>query len=149
MALTRANVENVLIRRCGKKMTAAGLDGTTVLGSNLDLNDPIAEALLTMEQSIGNVASVSDADLAGVASEDYGQLFDLAELRVLKSIAGNLDVVDFSLGPRRESLSQLSAQVEQAITRLEKAIQVKYGIGLGTLNADIVSLDFMQKFEDE
>jgi len=45
MALTRANAEVILIRRVGALLTAADLDGTTVDGTNVDLNDPFASAL--------------------------------------------------------------------------------------------------------
>ena len=41
MTLTRASVEAMLIRRAGKLLTVAGLDGATKDGTNADLGDPI------------------------------------------------------------------------------------------------------------
>ena len=45
MSLTRATVEVALIARCGKLLTAVGLDGATVDGTNAALTDPIGEGL--------------------------------------------------------------------------------------------------------
>lgn len=51
MALTRANVEAILIRRLGGIFEAVGLDGATADGSNEDLNDPIGWALVSVPRT--------------------------------------------------------------------------------------------------
>jgi hypothetical protein len=146
MALTRANAEVMLIDRCGKKMTAAGMDGTTVTGINADINQPLATALIGMGLTPVNLMDIADADLAAV--EDIPQLLDRAELRLLESIAGNLDLVDITVGPRREALSQLYDQVNKSIQRMTDKIASLYG-GMSTgLSAGVVTLDFQETFDE-
>ncbi len=145
MALTRAQVEAILIRRCGKLLTAAGLDGTTITGTNADLNDPIGAAIRQCGGSVADIAAVADGDLAGIGADLYDQLFDLAELRTLESISGNLDDVNVQAGAIREDLGQLSDQVDRKIERKRAQAQRDYGVGLGTLEAGVLALDFMQK----
>lgn len=126
MALTRVQFETILINRCGKQLTAAGLDGTTVDGANADLNDPLGYAIRQAGGSVADLSSVADADLATFAASDYDKLFDFAEYRTLENISGNLDLVDITEGPHRESLSQLAAQIEKRLTRLGQKIESKY-----------------------
>lgn len=147
MTLTRANIEAIVIRRCGKLLTAAGLDGTTVSGANTDLNDPIGWAVRQCGSTVANLALVADGDLAGVSAETYDQLLDLAELRALQSISQNLSDVNMAAGPLRQDLGQLSDQVDKKIERKVAQIQRDYGLGLGTLEAGVIGLDFMQKNE--
>lgn len=145
MTITRANAEAVLVRRIGRKMTAAGLDGSTANGTNGDLNDPLATALLDMGLTVQDIANVADADL--VAVDNIPELLDRAELRALESVIGNLDAVNISIGPRSESLGQLSDQCEQAVNRLQAKIAAKYGTA-ASLEGGSLSLDFAEKFDD-
>lgn len=145
MALSRANVETILIRRCGRLLTACDLDGTTVSGANGDLNDPIASALRTLGYTVASRVSVVDADLAGVASGNEEALLDVAELRTLESALQNLDVVDVQVGPEKESLSQLGTRLEKAIDRKRAQVQRDYGIGLSTLSAGVITLGFAEQ----
>jgi hypothetical protein len=80
--------------------------------------------------------------------EQIDALLDLSELRTLQNIAGNLTVVDQSIGPRDMSLSQLSNQVEKAIQRLTERIAKVHGYGVGSLDASVISLDFQEKPSD-
>lgn len=144
MTLTRANAESILIKRSGKKMTFAGLDGTTVGGTNADLNDPIGNALLGMGITPASIVAITDADLSGVASDNYEEFLDRAQYRLLKNIAGNLDLVDIQVGPRRESLSQIHEQVQKEIETLELSLAKQYGVGLGTLSTGTIELDFQE-----
>jgi hypothetical protein len=145
MTITRAEVETILIRRCGSLLTAADLDGTTINGTNVDLNDPIGAALRRMEYTVASLTAVTDLDLAPVSADDVDQLLDLAELRTLENIEGNLDDVDITVGPRSESLNQLSVRVRMKIDTKRREIEKAYGLGLGTLSAGVVTLDFMEK----
>lgn len=148
MALTRENIETVLVKRCGALLTAAGLNGTTHDGSNADLDDPIAVALLELGITPASITHPVDADCAHVSATDTLKCFDLAEVRTLESILGNLDEVNITVGPRSESLSDLAKQVEQKLARLQAQLLRKYGIGQGTLTAGIITLDFAQKGDD-
>lgn len=129
-------------------MTAAGMDGTTVTGANADLNDPISWALAQMDTPPADITLVTDADLAGVSGEDVYELIDLAELRTLESVSGNLALVDVAVGPRRESLSQLANQVETQIARLQKKIQSMYGITGASISSGVISLGFQETYDD-
>lgn len=148
MALTRANVESILIRRVGRLMTAADMDGSTVAGTNADLNDPIGYALRASGLSVSSVAAVADADVAGVGDDLIDQVLDIAEWRTLLSIEGNYDDVDISANGRSESLSQTMKQVQAKIDRLQKRITEIHGVGLGTLTGGSIALDFMAKGDD-
>ena len=147
MALTRANAEVILIRRVGALLTAADLDGTTVDGTNVDLNDPFASALRQLGHTVSSAVLVADADLASLAAADYNAFFDLAELRTKKNVLGNLTLVDITAGPRSERLGQLAEQLRKDIDALQDAIKADYNIGVGTLEAGIITLDFAEKDE--
>ena len=149
MSFTRANAEVVLLARHGPKMTAAGMDGATQSGANPAVVDPLVTALLKMGYTPASAAAVTDADLAKVETERLPELLERAELRLLENIAGNLDDVDITLGPRREALNQLAQLVERAIDRLTARLAKEYGAGLGSLSAGAISLDFAEKFDDE
>lgn len=149
MAITRANVETLLVKRCGSLMMAAGMDGTTVSGSNADLNDPLGYAVRKCGGTVATITSVADSDLSGIDSGDYDKLIDIAELRTLESIEGNLDDVDISVGSRREALNQLSAQVAKKIDRKREQVERAYGVGLGELEAGVVSLGFQEQNASE
>lgn len=146
MTITRADVETILVRRCGSLLVAADLDGTTIDGTNVDLNDPIGVALRNMGYTVASITNVSNSDLESVTDEDVDQLLDLAELRTLESIEGNLDDVDIQANGRSESLNQLSVRVRMKIDTKRKAIESQY-VGLGTLDAGVITLDFMEKDE--
>lgn len=149
MTVTRANIESVLIRRVGRLLTAAGLDGTTINGTNADLNDPISSALRVLNYTVSSIASVTDTDLLPVTDAHINYLLDVAELRTLESILGNLDLVDIRVGPRSESLSQLADQVQKAIERKTRHITRMYGVGLGGLVAGKIALSFQQDADEE
>lgn len=149
MTITRAQVELILIKRCGLLLIAAGLDGVTINGTNGDLNDPIGTALRACGLSVTDVTSVADGDLASVSDDLFDQLFDIAEHRTLLNIEGNFDQVDITLGPRSESRNQLAAQIRAKIDRLEARISRLYGIGLGTLSAGVIGLDFAEAEAEE
>jgi hypothetical protein len=145
MALTLENAQKIIVKRCGKKMTVAGL-ATTTATANDDLIDPLASALMDMGYQPQSIAAITDTDLAAVEEDRYPELLDRAELRTLENIAGNLDLVNVSVGPRREDLSDLTTQVEKAIDRLVTKIARLYGDEV--LSGGSISLDFQEKEEE-
>ena len=145
MSYTRAQVESMLVSRAGKRMTSVEFS-TTVAGSNADLANPIATALVGMGITPANITNPSDTDLLAV--DDISELMDRAELRLLQNIMGNLDAVDISVGPRRESYSQFGTALDKAIERLQAQIAALYGVGRGTLTAGNISLNFVSKGDD-
>ena len=74
MSLTRAYVEAILIKRCGHLLTVAGLDGTTVAGTNADLGDPIAFALRQLGVAVAVPAVPTTAEVATVADDGSGRV---------------------------------------------------------------------------
>ncbi len=141
MAITeRAKYETILVARTGKLMVAADLDGTTVNGTNTDLNDPLGAAIRDAGGAVSDISSVVDADIASITAS-VDQFIDTAELRVLESIEGNLDDVDTTAGTQSRRFSQLAAQVAKRIDRKEKQLEKKYGVGLQELEAGVILLD--------
>ncbi len=147
MGLTRAAIEGILVRRCRARLAAAGLS-TLTDGSNPDLNDALCQALRALGLAAADAGSVTDADLAAVTAEQIDALLDVAELRTLETVAGNLALVDVAIGPRREELSQLADQVEKAIARLQRKIEREHGLGAGALEYGVLRLNFAEKGED-
>lgn len=146
MGLTRANVETILVKRIGKWLTATGLDGTTVNGSNPDLNDPIGRAVRALGLSVADVTEVANADLNAVGASEYDKLFDLAELRALETCLSNYDKVNLSLGPRSESFDQLRNGMIQAIKFKREQIASDYDDSQ-SLTGGVLALDFEEHTE--
>ena len=86
MALTRANVEAILTKRTSKVMTFVSMDGTTVDGTNADLNDPIGVAIRECGGTTAAPELVTDADVATVVTADLDKLLDIGEYRLIGSI---------------------------------------------------------------
>jgi hypothetical protein len=144
VALTRAQAEVILISRIGKMLVAAGLDGTTVNGTNVALVGPLAWAISKSDGTLASYAAVTDADLASVDAELTFQVLDLAELRALESALGNYDAVDIRVGQRSESFSQTAGLLERRIAALRARVMDEYGIGAGTLEAGVIDLSFAE-----
>jgi hypothetical protein len=147
VTITLEVVETLLLKRAAGRMQSAGMDYQTYPG-NASLVEPLIFALLCMDLVPASMTALSDADFIGVADTDLPKLLDLAELRLLENVAGNLALVDVSVGPRKENLSQLLDQTEKAIARLSSKVQRLYGLGVGSLEAGTVSLDFASKGDD-
>lgn len=138
MALTRAQCEVELLSRCGKLLTAASLDGVTANGSNPDLNSPLGYAIRMCGGTVADPSNVADSDLSTLSSV-FDKLSDLAEYRTLENISGNLDLVDISEGPHRESLGQLAERVEKRLARLQEKLQKTYGLFLKEATLQVLS----------
>lgn len=146
MALTRGNVEGILVKRIGKWLTAAGLDGTTNDGTNDDLNDAIGRAVRALGFTVADVTDVADANVSVIAASDYDKLFDLAELRALETCLTNYDKVNLSLGPRSESFDQLRNGMIQAIKLKREQIANDYDDS-ASLTGGVLALDFEEHAE--
>jgi hypothetical protein len=139
MTVTRANLESILIRRVGTWYTSAGLDGVTVDGTNEDLNDPLATALLELGHSVADITNVSSADLVSVPDTDIPRLLAVAELRALENAAQAFSTQEVSgLGYSIKT----GSGVGDAIARLRSSILARYGLGGGSLTGGTLTLDF-------
>lgn len=148
MALTRANVEVILISRLSNLLTEAGLDGTTNDGTNTDLNDPIGWAIRQADGSVDDFTLVDDTDVARVGSGDYDKLLDLAEYRTLENISGNLDEVDIKSGPFEQKYSQLADRVEKRLERVRAHLEKTYDFGGRGYASNIITLDRADSYSD-
>ena len=142
MTINRAQVEQILVRRCGAYMAAAGLDSELYDGTNKDLNDPIGYAVRMCDGTVSDYTTIANADLLTVASTDYDKLLDIAELRLLDSIASNLDDVDLVVGQRSEKLNQLALNLQAIMERKANRVEKSYGIGAPIVGTGAIVLDF-------
>lgn len=143
MAITRAQLEAVLVRRCGKKMLFVGLDATTVDGTNADLNDPIVDSLGSLSTRItpADQSNVADSDLAAVADSDLDQLRDFAEVRVLETCLGNWDQCDQMADVGNQQwLGKLYDSMEKTVARRRILVSTQYGVGLAALKSGTVNV---------
>jgi hypothetical protein len=147
MAITRANLETVLIRRAGTWLTASGLDGTTINGTNAALSDPIADALLLLDYTVADISNVTDSDLASVPAASYRQLLDVAELRVLESALENYKKVGVKAGAVEAKLDELGQRMERAVDRKRAVVAARYGIDGATMQAGVIDLNFQQQHD--
>lgn len=151
MAIKRAQAERILIDRCGSLLTAAGLDGVTHDGTNLDINDPCLYGLLRLgHTTIGNLQGVTDDDLNAITNSEYLAFLDLAELRCLYNCQGAFAVlVDITIGPRQERLNQRTGNIKKRIDSLEDRIEKDHGMGAGELEIGNMNLNFQTKGDDD
>jgi len=147
MALTRAQVESILVRRCSNYMKAAEMDGETIQGTNADLNDPIGVAIRACDGTTTLPSNVVDADLVAIDVADYDKLFDIAELRILESVLSQYDKFGLKVGPRSEYQSQLVERLEPKLKRMQKRAELMYGWAAPTFEAGAISLDFAEHNE--
>lgn len=149
MTITREGIEIILARRVGAILTAAGLDGVTVDGSNVDLNDPLGWACRQLGYSVADPTAVHDDDLASVTDSNLDEFLDLAEYRALESAhAAALTLVDTSVGAIRESLSQMAAGLEKRLERLSARLEKLYGVGLQPLEGGYLTMEFAEHDTD-
>jgi len=145
MAVTRANVENVLVHRVGPLLTKAGMDGSTVDGTNDDLAYPIGFGLREAGYTTADITSPTSSEV-GDAEDDIDEVVDLAEYRTLANILGNLDDVDTTVGPRSEKLSQLAAQVQKRLEMVQKRLENIYGYGAVALETGVITYEFAEHY---
>lgn len=147
MTITRANTEVILIARVGAIMTEAGLDGSTIDGTNADLNDPIGWAIRRLGYSVVSIVLVADVDVASVGEAEYDEFFDYAEYRTLQNIRGNLALVDIRQGPQDLKYSQLAAQIGKMLDTMTADMKREYGFGLGELGTGTIIQEFQEQVE--
>jgi len=126
---TRAYAEVILVNRCGALLTFVSKDGTTVDGSNTDLNDALGAAIRRLGGTVTDPTSVVDADIQTVDSDYFDALVDVAELRLYYSIRGNLTAVDTTAGPFSDKFSDIGDYLDAQIKALTDRIESEHGLG--------------------
>lgn len=140
MALTRANVEVLLTKRCAKTMAFVDMAVTTT-GANTDLNDPIGVGIRECNGTVGNFILVDDEDVATVDASDYDKLIDIAEYRLIASMISNFDKYGLKVGPRSGYQSQVREGLENRLKMLADELEAKYGWNAPSPEAGAVRLD--------
>lgn len=140
MTLTRANTEFLTIAQVGPLLTAAGLDGTTVDGTNASLNGPIGRAIRDLDYTVGSAVLIDNDDVALITDAEIDEFLDRVVLHTLEMILGNLDDVDLVVGPRSEKFSQLTGQIERRVARLRSVL----GETLATPTSGMITLNIAE-----
>lgn len=143
MTVTRIQAVTILLARCEPMMEMAGMSIVSA-ADNVDLNDPLQWAILELGGTVSDISSVTDADLATVASDDERYIPDVAELRLLDNILSNLTLVDLSEGPHSEKFGQLPARIEQRRDKLAKQLEAVIGLGAASLTTGLIVRDFAE-----
>lgn len=125
MSLTRVQAETIVVRRIGRWLSAAKLDGTTVDGTNADLADPLAWAVRQSGGTVTDPTDPGDADLASIADD---RLLDLAELRALMSAYQNFTRTDAKAGTAEAKDDQIRQGMRAAIAAKQALVAGLYGV---------------------
>lgn len=131
MAMTRADAESVLIRRCGKMLVAAGLDGTTIDGTNADLADPLGVALRHLGFSPAGLTSVTTADLSSIDASNVVEFLDVASLAAMRAALNNWAEPDQVAGQdNRQDLGKLRESLRATVKAEEDRLADLYNYGV-------------------
>src|SRR5512135_369304 len=115
MAITRAQVESILVSMRGGWMEIAGYSMLTD-GTNPDLVAVISQSLLHMGIGVTDVLNPTDADLAGMPDRELDKLLMWADMTLLYALlakvpAGNISIAGLSV--------DVSLNIRQAIHMVE------------------------------
>lgn len=143
--LTRAVADVELVDRAGAYLALAGWS-VAVDGSNPATVGPLRFGLASLGRATASASAVADADLAGVASGDWDQLYDLAELRLKRNLLAKLGTMlfDQTMGDKSQSLGQVRDTLQAEVADLEARVKALYGHGLGRASAGSLDLGFAQ-----
>ena len=145
MPITRVQVEQVLLDRCGKKLAIVGLDAAPDGGARPGLSDPIASALAALNVPVADFSRVADGDLAALVPGQIPALLDLAEVRALESVLGNWDECDQQADTNNQQmLGKLYDSIERTVARKRLQLERQYGFGAAELAAGVLDLGFAE-----
>jgi hypothetical protein len=131
MPLTRADVESVLIARCGAALAVVGMNGTLADGTNPDLSDPIRHATRMFGISLIGTVSVTDADLATITGFGIERLIDMAERRIFETLLDRFVYVDTQVDRDSQKYDQLRKGWQARIDAITASLAKPYGPGVG------------------
>ena len=149
MAMTRAEAEVELIERCGKWLAAAGLDGTTVDGTNASLTGPMGVALRHLGFSPASLTVVTTSDLSAIDNSNIEEFFDVASLRAMENALNNWIEPDQVAGQdNRQDLGKLRTDLRLQIKddRARLADLYNYGVASG-ISAGTLTYGFQTREE--
>lgn len=131
MTVTRTQVEYIITKRLGGYLARAEMTGETG-EDNEYLADPIGWAMRLLGYSPASIITVTDDDLADVASGHTDALLDLAELRTIESMITNLDDVNITAGPVRSEWTALRTDLMKQLIAKRSAVSAMWGHLLST-----------------
>ena len=129
-ALTRARIEDAILKRCDAMMTAVGMNAVTRDGTNSDLDDPIRFALNDLGWTVADPLTPADIDLLPVTGVYVDRVLDGAELRVLETCWTKWVYVTVKGGDEQQNLSDLADRLASRIEQLTLKIERPYGLEL-------------------
>jgi hypothetical protein len=131
VAITRAQVETILLARCGNTLVACDLSAQPQQDSSPRqyCSEPIAEGLRFLGVAPADSTAPADADLAGVPDADLPALLDVAELRLMECCAGAFVQVTWSRGNDKQALSDFAGRLDARIARKAEDARRKHGYG--------------------
>lgn len=97
MALTRAQIESVIVGGRARRPVVMAEFSTLTDGTNPDANDWIARALETLGVPPADRASVTDADLTRIGLAGESRLLDLIEINAIEACFGQLVLMPRSI----------------------------------------------------
>ncbi len=131
------------MNRCGRLLGWARLDGTTAT-----LADPIGTALLACEVAVADPSAPADADFLLLPSADSLRFLDIAELRCLETVWGNLDEVTEQEGTDKQEWNQAKEGLRKRIQDKKKDLLDLYGYGGGAVAAGSLVLKYTEPEPD-
>jgi hypothetical protein len=144
MTILRTDVDTILIQRRGTQITSLGLDGVTIDGTNVVLNDPVASAVRALGGTTASPVTATDADIATITSLYLNGIFTVAEYFLVRKLLSQLtqqNAVDITSGPFSAKLSQWAKMLQQDLDRLGREIEDEWGVGAVEIEAGIVTLN--------
>lgn len=117
-------------------------------------DEPFAFAIRQMGGSVSDIVAegVTDADLSFVTDSDIDKFVDLSEYRaMLNALTAARRLVSISLSSRSESYSDIADGLAADAAAKKDYIIAEYGLleaVSGTITAGVVSLDFMETFDE-
>lgn len=135
-----SQLQQLLIQRTLQPMDTAGMDTTTVVTSNADLEEPIYTAFLIVYPIENTPYPVTDTELAYIVKpSDIIKLVDIAYVYLLRNVVVRLTAVDERLGPHGVWASQYPERIRKMYESALSNANMKYGLDLSTIQAGTVS----------
>jgi hypothetical protein len=125
--MTRADVEKFMVARIGNILAFVQLNGTTVDGTNPDLNDPIADGLETQQIYPANRLAVADTDLAHLLPANVQWFLRTVELRALQTCSNQFIYYSETFVDNTERIIEVREGVQKRIGCLETEIKDRWG----------------------
>lgn len=150
MALTRAQVESVLVGpdklsgRCGRLMVRVEqyVAASVTLGAIPALADPIAEGIRACGAAAADPTSPTDDEVEAAASGRFGPgcLYDVAELRCLESVRGNIDLPTASSSSNKQEWNDFADFLQNRIDALTRTCRSLYRYRASRAVAGVIDL---------